>query len=111
MLMTAIDEILTNATLNASGRSREFEKGWAEQLLLHIKARGFAGSSPTLTVQLQSSPDKIVWDNIESSVTLTAAGQNIIPSTNFGRYVRVVYTLGDGSPVISGVDIKMQCKG
>jgi hypothetical protein len=100
--------LLSNETLSASGYTQAVQKSWADEAIAHIKARGKVGST-SFAFKIQSSPDNIVWDDLDDSATLTDAGQDVVRETNFGRWIRVAYTRSSGS--LTGVDIILQCKG
>ena len=112
MILCVTETLVNNQSISASGNTISRGKGEHEYLIAYINVGGVAGSdTPTMTVQLQSSPDNNTWYNIESSVAITAAGQNVIRSSNFGKYVRLNYTLTGTNPVFSGVSISINTKG
>jgi len=105
------NEILKSQTITGNSNSAVFGKGWALEMLLNIRVRGVSGTAtPTLKIILQTSPDKVNWANLETE-TITASGEYAKRITNFGKYVRVAWTVTGTTPSFTGVDVYMQTKG
>lgn len=71
-------------------------------VLVHISAVG--GSSQTLNVKLQSSPDASTWTDIAgaSATQLTAVGSTAFNAAVADQYVQAVATVGGtGSPTVT----------
>lgn len=70
-------------------------------LVLAMIAHSLTGTSPVLTVQMQTSEDLESWVNFGSTLTLSAQGTDrepfLLTSTPYGRYVRVQLTLAGGA--------------
>ncbi len=111
MWMNTINKMLNNAIISASGFSPSIKKSWAEQLIVNIRVRNRSGVTPSMVVKVQSSPDDIDWSDLADSVTFTAKGTGNVQETNFGKYIRLAWTLAGTNPVFSGVDMDIQCKG
>ena len=105
------NKMLSNASISASGSSSSIKKSWADQLIANIRVRNRTGGSPQMIVKVQSSPDNIDWSDLADSVTITAAGIYNVQETNFGKYIRLAWTLTGSNPVFNGVDMDIQCKG
>jgi len=109
MKASFINNILRNGAVSANGISGIFNVSYAEQLILYVTARTRNGSS-VLTFNLQSSPDQVRWSNIGTALTVNAASDFNKAETNFGKYIRITWTLSGGTG-FSGVDIWTQTKG
>jgi len=112
MILSVTETLVNNQSISVSGNTISRGKSEHEYLIAYINVGGVAGSNtPTMTVQLQSSPDNNTWYDVESSVVITSAGQNVIRSNNFGKYIRLKYTITGMNPVFSGVSIIINTKG
>lgn len=111
MRMTTINKMLSNTTISASGFSSSIKKSWAEQLIVNIRVRNRSGVTPSMVVKVQSSPDDIDWSDLADSATFIAKGTGNLRETNFGKYIRLAWTLTGTTPVFTGVDMDIQCKG
>lgn len=110
MRLTVKNNLLTDATISAAGQTAAVQKSWADEAIAHIKIRGKSGS-PNVTFKIQSSPDNVTWDDLDDSAGFNnTTGQDVVRETNFGRWIRVVWTYS-GSGSYTGVDIILQCKG
>ena len=69
------------------------------ELLIYIDATVVTGTTPSLTVTYQSSPDGVnFWDNTAGSAIIVAGKQLIkIPSTT-GKYGRLSYAISGTTP-------------
>ena len=112
MRVSSIDKLVTNQTISSSGNSRSFKGQWTDQLLAYIKVGGVSGTNtPTMTVTVQSSPNNVDWHNLSDNVAITAAGNHVVGSTNFGTFYRLAWVLTGTNPSFTGVDISLQTKG
>lgn len=64
------------------------------QIFVDVTAEG---STSTLDITIQSSPDNITWYTHAAMTQITATGQYRQAITNFGKYVRIYYTVGGTS--------------
>ena len=72
------------------------------RLIATLDLQHLSGTSPTVDVKLQHSPDAIVWYDLGAPFAqLTAVGNETLEFTDFHGYVRAVVTLGGTSPVAS----------
>lgn len=69
------------------------------ELLIYLDVTAIAGTSPTMTVTYQSSPDGVSFFDNTAGVALTAAGKQLIkiPNTS-GNYGRLSYAIGGTTP-------------
>jgi hypothetical protein len=69
--------------------------------VIHIDVTTITGTgTPTLTVKFQSCADSSTTycSDHTSSSAITATGNTILKVNNFGRYVRVTYTIAGTTP-------------
>ena len=112
MKIITANTLVSNQTINASGNTESKDKSSYTEAIFYIKVGTVGGSNtPTMTVQMQTSYDNVNWFDIESSVGITATGNNTVRSTNFGKYIRLKYTLTGTNPVFNNVDIILENKG
>jgi hypothetical protein len=71
------------------------------EILAYLNVSAQAGTTPTLDIKFQGSPDKKNWADIGDAFTqvTTSTGLTLKKLTaNFGRYIRAVITLGGTNP-------------
>ncbi len=88
----AVTATQTSGKINAGGY------GASVKAFLNISA--VSGTSPTLLIAFQDSPDNANWYPITGGAfsSQTATGQNTLTLTNVGPYLRAVQTLGGATP-------------
>lgn len=93
---TAFNGALT-ATKN--GPVHEFYGG-AGNLFVTAHVSAVSGTSPTLNLKLQDSPDNSTWSDVTGATgaQLTAAGNQVFAGYSTKPYVRVVATVGGTTP-------------
>ncbi len=64
------------------------------------------GTSPTLDVKIQESPDGSVWRDLVVFPQITALGKYIREYVNVQDYTRCVVVLGGTTPAFGNVDIR-----
>jgi hypothetical protein len=109
MRASFIQNILINGAVSANGVSGIYNLSYADQLILYVNARTRNGSS-VLTFNVESSPDQVSWSTIGTALTVNAVNRFNKAETNFGKYVRITWTLAGGTG-FSGIDIYIQAKG
>lgn len=103
--------VVSNFTVNATGAlgspATIAVGGFTEVLVYLTVANAPTGTSPTLDVKVQYSPDGNTWfDGASSSFTqITGASTpNVLKLTSIGEYIRVFATIGgSASPTFTGV--------
>jgi len=69
------------------------------EAVIYIDTTAAAGTTPSLTVMYQSSPDGITFYDHTAGVALTAAGRQAIRVTNaIGRFGRISYAITGTAP-------------
>lgn len=109
MRVAVPSNLLNNVSISASGESSVMSKSWANQLLLHSTIGAKTGS-PNVTFQIQTSPDRVNWSNLNSITYTNATGNQSQGETNFGKYIKIVWTL-TGSGNFTNVDLWITFKG
>lgn len=102
----------------AAALTRDVGKGTPVEFLVQLTANA-SGTSPTLQVDLQTSPDNSTWTTVEShTFTGGSAGDRwpfrFLPEGVEQRYVRMNYTVGGTSPsytVAAGITCGVQTNG
>lgn len=93
-------EIQTSANQTASGSSSSHEVPGMTRFAYHLTVTGTpGGTSATLDVTIEDSPDGSNWASVGSFAQVTAAGTIAYrPVTPTSRYVRASWTLGGTTP-------------
>lgn len=80
----------------ATAAGTSYEVARYTEAVLYVDVTAVSGTSPTLDVKVQSSPDDSIWADVASgSITqFTAAATRLVAVSNIGRYVRAYYTIG-----------------
>ena len=78
---------------DGSSAAAEFREG---NILLDITA--VSGTSPSLTVTVETSADGANWFAHTAFTAKTAAGKDVLKLANVGSYVRVSYAISGTSP-------------
>jgi hypothetical protein len=103
--LVRVDQLFAPAaqTATANGSSVDL-KGTANPGLqehrVHVNVGTTTGTSPTLVVKIQDSPDNSTFTDVASATTtsLTAAGVTDFYFRTANRYVRAVITIGGTTP-------------
>lgn len=71
-----------------------------QEALIYLKVTAATGTTPTLDVKVQTSHDGSDWYDMGSSFTqiTAAATPAVLKITNFGPFIRLVYTIGGTDP-------------
>lgn len=95
-----VDEMLSSATRTSSGVSSGFNKNDLYEGLVLAKVTAASGTNPTLAIKVETSPDNATWFDLPGGAfaQITGAGQYALKIDNFGKYIRLAYTLGGTNP-------------
>ena len=97
-----IPEILVpSAAKTADGQSSPIEVSeyLEAQVLLDVAA--VSGTSPTLDLVIETSPDKSNWFTHATFSQKTAAGKDLKTLSNLGKYLRARWTIGGTTPSVT----------
>jgi hypothetical protein len=95
------ETILASAARTSSGNSGEVDVSNYIEALVFLKSGAGTGTSPTLDVKLQVSPNGSDWYDLPNGAftqVTTSASSQVKQISNLGRRLRVAYTIGGTSP-------------
>lgn len=70
-----------------------------QELLVYLDVTAVTGTTPTMTVTYQSSPDGASWYDNTAGTAITAAGKQVIKiPTTCGNFGRLSYAIGGTTP-------------
>lgn len=67
-------------------------------LRLQAVAAAVAGTTPSITLKVQTSPDKTTWTDVASFTAITANGTSRKIFTGLDRYCRLAWTVTGTTP-------------
>jgi hypothetical protein len=98
------EKFSVSAVVTATGNSPAVDVGQAGVLRgLSVTAAAVGGTTPSLTIQPQTSPDNSTWTNFGSQYSaITANGTAAHPAiTPLERYFRLAYTVTGTTPTFT----------
>lgn len=97
---TAVIELHASAAETADGNSDSEDVGKYREAVALLDVTAASGTSPTLDIKFQTSPDGTDWyDTGDAFAQQTAVNKpEALSLTNFGKYVRAVWATGGTSP-------------
>ncbi len=69
-----------------------------QQLAVHLDITAVSGTSPSMTLTVQDSPDGSVWANHTAFAAKTAVGQDVLRLDKLSRYVRAKVAISGTTP-------------
>lgn len=92
--------ITSAVATTATGQTSSFEVSAAVEGIVYIKTASVSGTTPSLTVTFQTSPDDgTTWFDIQSSSAITTASNNVIKLTGtVGECARLKYAISGATP-------------
>jgi len=100
-LVIAPKTILASAARSSSSNSNSFKTKAANSLRVYVDVTAKSGTSPTLDITIQTSPDNSNWYTAGTLTQITDTGQYTGTATTIGPYIRILYTIGGTTPVIT----------
>ena len=92
-------------TLVASGARTATGASYGEQVAadfdevcIYTDVTAASGTTPTLQIVLQSSPDGVQWFTHSAGATLNSVSQELIKAENIGQYTRIAWVIGGTTP-------------
>lgn len=88
----------------ATGQSGPYRVHNAEAIALYTNVTAASGTTPTLDIKIQDSPDGSTWYDVPSfantQFTTTGSERKAAPNVGekLGPFIRLVWTLGGTSP-------------
>jgi len=96
MKIAVNNKIISSGAVNTNGNTASFEKQYATEMRIQVIVRTKTGS-PNAKFYIQSSPNKTDWTDITAALDVTNTGNFTLAATNFGKYVRIRWTISSGS--------------
>ncbi len=91
--------LMESAAKTATGTEPAFQIPVGRELVVTLNVSAASGTTPTLDVKLQHSPDGTQWADLGTAFAQkTAAGLETKAFTGLHGYVRVSYTIGGTTP-------------
>lgn len=73
--------------------------GMFQELIVYLDATVVSGTTPSLTVTYQTSPDNVSWFDNTAGAAITAVGKQVIKvPTTAGNYGRLSYAISGTTP-------------
>lgn len=94
---SAID-LAASSARTSSGTGASVDMGAATTAVLRLDVTAASGSSPTLAVTVQTSPDGTTWASLGTFATVSGAGAVERRFPGAAKLVRAAWTIGGGSP-------------
>lgn len=93
---------LATRTATANSRSINLNNHPANKVIAYLSSAAGTGTTPTLDVKLQDSPDGVIWADIASGafaqVTGTIVSLRLAPAAAVGSFIRAVATITGTTP-------------
>lgn len=100
MVDSKLYTIHASGTETANGQSAAFDIAQHDEALAFLDVSGASGTTPSLVVSFEYSPDGVTW--FDSGVAYTAVTAVARPAvkqlTNFGRWVRAKWAITGTTP-------------
>lgn len=95
-------------TITASATSAAVSSGNYSSAIAYLNVTAATGTTPSLTVKLQDSPDGVTWYDIPSGAftAATAVGTQRLTVSNIGPLLRAVSTVTGTTPSFT-VDLQL----
>jgi hypothetical protein len=84
-------------TFSEDFATEPYEAGWAEEAIFFVRVDAVEGANPTLSGQVQVSPDGIRW--VDEGTRLPVVEQEGVTFTrvrHFGNWLRLAYRVSGG---------------
>ena len=92
-------ELLASGVRTVSGEGASLDLGNTRELIVTLDVSAASGTSPTLDVKLQHSPDGSIWSDLGTAFAQkTGVAREVKVFTQYHRYVKVVYTIAGTTP-------------
>lgn len=99
-MTTTVFTALASAAYTASGTADLGAlPGDSDELTIYLNVTAVSGTTPSMTVTYQSSPDGVTYYDHTAGAAITAAGVQMIKiPTNSGTYGRISYAISGTTP-------------
>lgn len=89
---------LLDGTVTASENGNAVEVSDFNGVLAYLNVTAVAGTTPSMTVTIQDSPDGVTWYDVSSFTAVTAAGTQRLVESNVGKYIRASIAVSGTTP-------------
>ena len=93
--------LFASATRTATANGSAVELGDCAQARLDLKVTSASGTTPTLDVKVQTSPDGTTWTDVGTFTQVTAVSTQHKVFSGLDRFVRGVATIGGTTPLFT----------
>lgn len=90
--------ILPSGIRTTSGSSQSVPIDRHIEALVYLDVTAVSGTTPTLDVKVETSPDDTRWFTHTSFTQITTVSKNSLKLTILGAYVRITYTIAGTTP-------------
>lgn len=92
-------QVAALAARTATGNSGPIDVSMADQLRIYLRITAVGGTSPTLVLSVEDSPDGTNWYQVGSFASKNAAGSDVLNVTvPFSDTLRLTWTMGGTTP-------------
>lgn len=93
-----VEPILQSAARTASGNSNVFSSGDYDDAQVFLDITAVSGTTPTLDVTIQYSPDGTRWFTHTAFAQKTTTDKDSKQISGLGKSMRIAYTIGGTGP-------------
>jgi hypothetical protein len=113
ILKKRVEQALGLSAAAASVDSEPFDGEPYDTIILYVDVTAVTGTSPTLVVGLETSPDDgTTWYSLGNGASISSVTTQRQVYTNIGLLVRVAATIGGTTPAFTGtIDIEQAKDG
>ena len=98
--------LFVSAEKTSSSQTGAIDVSDADEMSIFLNVSAASGTSETLDIVIQDSPDGEVWHDKESFTQATGVTTEAKRITNFGNLIRVKYTIGGTDTPTFTFDVK-----
>lgn len=94
-------QLVAAQTITAAGNSAALsiaDHVMGTSLLAQVNVTAASGTTPSLTVNVQQSPDGVTWVTTDTFAAVTAAGVSNLRAEVRGRWARLAWTVSGTTP-------------
>ena len=100
----AIFHATSTVTADANGTAHEVGRGGTFDVVVSVRGT-VSGTSPTLDVDVETSPDNSTWTTQQAFPQITAAGEYRLHVRSDDLYMRCPVTVGGTSPSFGTTEV------
>jgi len=101
--LTIIDEMLPLQARSTGGTTNVFRVDEAIEALLFVRVTAVSGTTPTLDIKVQTSPDLVNFFDLPAAFATISTVPTVdnpapLKLLNFGKWIRVKYVIAGTTP-------------